>query len=160
MKKLIVLLTVVSFAFIVKATNETNYVIVGDKVYFSNNVKIGLANLRLETEDGLTFKAPLKIVDAYMVDGTLCERLPLFCPDGRVKCTALLELVSFRNGLKLYKLCSYKNNKNLGCYFFDETNRESMYFVYKDGKLHLRVNEKNAETVFDFFHVKFISNNT
>lgn len=158
MKKLIVLLAFVSLAFIVRAANELSYVIVGDKTYFSNNVKIGLTNLRMDTEDGLTFKAPLKMVDAYMIDGILCERLPIFCADGKVKCTALLELVSLRNGMKLFKLHAYKNNKGLGCCFVDETNRESMYFVYKDGKLHLRVDEKNAETVFDFFHVKFIRN--
>ena len=157
MKKLFAILVLVSVSFAVRAADDINYVIVGNKTFFSNHVKIGLSNVRIETEDGLTIKAPLKKVDAYMVDGKLCERLPIYCKNGTIKCTALLELVSLRNGLKLFKMQVDRENKFFGCCFDDNNNQTMIYFVYKDGELYLRVDEKNAETVFDFFHVPFLS---
>lgn len=155
MKKLVVLLVLIMFAVAVRAANETHYVTVGGKTYFSSSVKVGLTNVRIETENGLTIKAPLKKVDAYMIDGKLCKRLPLYCMDGTEKCTALLELVSFRNGLQLYRLNAAGSKKKFGCCFSDNKHQSSIYIVYKDCKLYLRVDEKNAETVFNFFNIKF-----
>ncbi len=157
MKKLVVLLALVSFAFVIQSSGKLNYVTIGDKTYFSNAVKVGINNVRIGTEDGMTVKAPLNKVNSYMVDGKLFERLPIVCIDGNVKCTELLELVAFRNGLRLYKYCPENNSKNLGCCFYDESNLRAMFYIYKEGKLYLRVNKENAETVFPFFGVEFKS---
>ena len=155
MKKLVVLLALVSFAFVIQSSGKLNYVTVGDKTYFSDDVKVGVLNIRIETEDGLTVKAPLKKVNSYMVDGKLFERLPLICYDGHVKCTELLELVAFRNGLRLFKYYPDRTRKNLGCCFYDESNLKAMFYIYKDGELYLRVNKENAQTVFPFFGIEF-----
>lgn len=158
MKKIIVLSALVLLAFVGKAANDLNYVTIEGKTYFSKDIKIGMSNARIGMNDGLTLKAPLERVDAYMVNGRLCERLPVVCSDGEVKCTALMELVCMRNGLKLFKCDAYTGIKNLGASFNDEKEHEVRYFVYKDGELHLRVDEKNAPNVFDFFHVNYLSN--
>ena len=159
MKKLIVLLFLVSAALYSQAGDKPDYVTVGDQTYFSEDVKIGPASVKIGMDNGLTLKAPMKDVSAYFVDGRYYQRLPLVCRNGETKCTALLELVSFRNGLQLFKYLPGHKNNNLGCCFLDAKNDEAMYFIYREGKLHLRINEENAETVFNFFRVEFHGSN-
>lgn len=157
MKKLIVMLAVVSLALVSRAGDELSYVVVGNKTYFSNDVKVGVTHVRIHDDNGTLIRESLKNVDAWMVDGRLCERMPVVCPDGKVRCTALMELVCQRGGLRLYKFCAHKGNNSLGCCFRDKTGDEAIYYVYKDKELHLRVDEKNAGTVFPFFHVTYLA---
>jgi hypothetical protein len=158
MKKIMVLSALMLLAVFCKAANEMDYVIIEGKTYFSDDIRIGMSHASIALENGLRLKAPLELVDVYMVNGKLCERLPIVCSDGEVKCTALMELVCMRNGLKLFKCDVYTGIKNLGASFRDEKEHEVRYFVYKDGMLHLRVDEKNAANVFDFFHLSYLSN--
>jgi hypothetical protein len=153
MKKLIVLFVLVLVAFSGKVGAEMNYVTVDGKTYFSEDVKVGFSNVKIGTEDGLTVKAPLKKVDALMVEGKLWERLPVYCCKGKYMGTELLEFVTQRNDLRLYKY--HSDDCKLGCGFIDDTDRETRYFLYKDGKIYLRVDQRNAETVFDFFGVQY-----
>jgi hypothetical protein len=155
MKKLILMFAVFAFAFIFKASGEMNYVSIEGKTYFSDEVKVGLNSLRITTDEGLTLKAPLKKVDAYMVNGKLFERLPLICKTGKTRGTALMEFVSQRNGLRLYKYCAKCEDDALGCRFFDESQNETIYLVYKDGELYLRIDKINGPTVFPFFRVDY-----
>lgn len=157
MKKLIFLFVLVSFAWIAKAADELDYVCVNGVTYFSEDIKIGAKNARITAENGQTFKAPLEKVDAYRVDGRFFERLPLICADGKNKGTALMELVTQHNGLRLYKFHAGNEDGPANCRFNDKSNAECLYFVYKDGKLYLHVSHENAPTVFSFFHVKYSS---
>ncbi len=153
MKKILAVFAVVMLAFVVRAYGEMNYVIVDGKTYFSEEVKVGLNSIRMVTDEGFTLKAPIRKVDAYMVNGKVFERVPLVCCNGKVKCTALLELVAHRNGLRLYKC--HTDDTTLGCPFLDKNSEESVFLVYKEGKLHLRIDSENADTVLAFFHVSF-----
>lgn len=155
MKKLIAVLVFFSLGFVNVAWGDMNYVSIDGKTYFSDEVKIGSSNLRITTDEGLTLKAPLKKVDAYMVNGRLFERLPLICTKGKTKGTALMEFVSQRNDLRLYKYCTLCENSELGCRFYDKSNLESVYFIYRNGELYLRIDQKNAATVLPFFHVTY-----
>jgi hypothetical protein len=155
MKKMIVLFALVLVAFTGKVGAEMNYVTVDGKTYFSEDVRVGLSNVRIETEEGLMLKASLKKVDALMVEGKLWERLPVYCCKGKYMGNELLEFVTQRNDLRLYKIQS--GDCKLGCGFFDNKDREARYFIYKEGKIYLRIDEKNAETVFGFFGVQFKS---
>lgn len=157
MKRTLVLLAAIFFALATQVAGKISYVTTGDKTYFSEDVKVGYTNVRITDENGIKLKMHLKNVDSYMIDGKLYDRLPLVCRNGNVKCTALLELVAFRNGLRLYKYYSEGTNDDLGCCFIDGSENQAMYFVYKDGNLYLRVDEKNAETVFPFFNMKLKS---
>jgi hypothetical protein len=158
MKKSVVLITLAFFAFILNASAGVNYVTVGKKTWFSDDVRIGMNNIKIATEAGMVVKTPMKNVDAYMVDGKLCERLPVICKDGSEKCTALMELVAFRNGLGLYKYSVNKGSERIGCTLYDEAKHSAVYYVYRNGKLHLRVDNNNANTVFPFFGVEFVNN--
>ena len=155
MKKLIFLFVLVSFVWVAKAADELDFVCVNGVTYFSEDIKIGITNARITTENGMTLKAPLDKVVAYRVNGKLYERLPLICVDGKNKGTALMEFITQHNGLRLYKLSTASTEAPANCRFVDKANTECVYFVYKDGQLYLHVNQANASTVFPFFHVKY-----
>lgn len=155
MKKLLLLLSLICFAFLASAAGEGNYAIVKGKVYFSDHARVVLNKIRMETDDGLTLVVPLKEVEAYKVEDRVFHRLPLVCLNGEERGDALLQLVGHRNGLSLYR-CA-RPDDTLGCSFEDNTGYVSMYFVYKDNDLYLRVDEKNARTVFPFFGIKALS---
>jgi len=158
MKKLVFLFVLVSFVWVAKAADELDYVHMNGVTYFSEDIKIGATNARITTENGMILKAPLSKVDAYRVNGKLYERLPLICVDGKSKGTALMEFVVQHNGLRLYKLHTASPETPANCRFIDKSNTECVYFVYKEGQLYLHVSQKNAETVFPFFHVKYSCN--
>ena len=156
MKKVVMLFALFMLFFAGSTLGAMNYVIIEGKTYFSDEVKMGLSRIKLVTDEGWVLKAPLKKVEACMVEGKVFERVPVVCCNGKFRCMALLELVSTRNGLRLYKMHSC--DSALGCVFCDKQNRESIYMVYKDGKLHLRINRENAATVLAFFHLPYREN--
>lgn len=155
MKKFVVLISLVTFAFLGTAAGKSNYALANGKVYYSENARVVFNKIRLETEDGLTMVIPLKEVDAYRVNDRVFYRLPLVCKNGEERGNALLELVGFRNGLSLFRCL--KPDESLGCCFEDTSGMVGMYFVYKGKDLYLRVDEKNAWTVFPFFGIKALS---
>jgi len=163
MKKLIVLLALVSFGFITKAANELNvasnktgkdisYVIAGGKSYFSQEARVIFNRIRMHMEDGVILTIPLRKVDAYSLDGKIFHRLTLADKRGNEKGSALLELVAERNDLRLYRYSSM--NKNLGCWFEDNRGKTGMYFVYRGDEYHVSVDESNFRTLLPFFGIK------
>lgn len=149
MKKLVVFVAVLALAITARASNEWSYVIVDGTPHFSQDAKMGINGIKMSCEDGTTLRIPFRKLDVASINGKIYERLPLICKDGREKCTALMELISFRNGLRLYSLKA--SDSSLGCCFTDEYGSPRMYFVYKDQDLYLRVDEKNISNVFSFF---------
>ncbi|TVR69898.1 MAG: hypothetical protein EA408_12125 [Marinilabiliales bacterium] len=163
MKKLIVLLALVSFGFITKAANELNvasnktgkdisYVIAGGKSYFSNEARVLLNRIRMHLEDGVVLTIPLRNVDAYIIDGRIFHRLPLVDKRGNERGSALLELVAERNDLRLYRHASV--DRRLACWFEDNRGKTGMYFVYKGDEYHVSVDERNFRTVLPFFGIQ------
>jgi hypothetical protein len=158
MKKFFILFVIVLFTWVAKAAGELDFVCINGVTYFSEDVRIGALNARITTESGTVIKAPLNKVDAYRIDGRLFERLPLICVDGKSKGTALMELITQHNGLRLYKYHPENIEAPQNCRFMDKSKQECVYFVYKDGQLYLHVNQKNASTVFPYFHVEYSCN--
>jgi hypothetical protein len=157
MKKLMIISVLVLSAFAVKAAGENiSYVTIDGKTHFCQVLKTGLFRTTL-IKDGLVMKVPFRKVDAYMKDGHLYERLPVICEDGRVRGTALMEYITQRNGLRLYKLCRYTETCDPEKHVFGKAEAEYTYFVFRDGKFYLRVDEKNALTALPFFGVKVIA---
>jgi hypothetical protein len=56
---------------------------------------------------------------------------------------AMMEYVTSRSGLRLYRYCCK-----------DQKTTQYAYFVYKDGKLHLRINKENGLSTLPFFGIK------
>jgi len=121
------------------------YVKTADKVYFGQDVKVRMIYTKIISSDGTVQKVKTNDVKAYMHDNKLFECMPLICPDGDTLCHAFMEKMSSRSGLNLYryKCCS-------------ECGVTCIYFVYKDDKLYLRVNQMNAESILPFFGIKSV----
>jgi len=158
MKKLVFLFVLVFFTWVAKAAGELDFVSISGVTYFSEDVRIGALNARVATENGVVIKVPLSKVDAYRINGKLFERMPLICFDGKNKGTALMELITQRNGLRLYKYHPENEEVPLNCRFTDTSSQECVYFVYKEGQLYLHINQLNASTVFPYFHVEYSCN--
>lgn len=152
MKKIIVLLAIAFFAISGIVANESDYVVFDGKVYFCDHAKVTFKKIKLYNEEGLDQVIPLRNVDRYCIEGRVFQRLPLVCKDGDVKCTALLELISYRNGLGLYKYGSM--NDQLGTCFEDSSGWHGIYFIFtKNNEYYLTLGEKDIQSVMPFFGI-------
>ena len=159
MKKLFAILVLAMFAFVVEANagNETlNYVKSGGKTYFCDKVRPGLFCANITLEDGSTLKIPFSKIDAYFCNGHLFERLPVVIKGEMTGQTALMEYVTTRNGLRLYKYCEFGECGDLMDNTYKKAHQQTAYYVFKDGGFYLEINKKNASTVLPFFGIDVI----
>lgn len=156
MKTFLIALFMMVLALAASAGETVNYVTVKGKTYFCKELKSGMFRLGIVLNDGTTLKVPFNKVDAYMCKGHLYERLPLMCPNAKPGCTALLEFVTARNGLRLYKYCKYGECCDPANNSYKKAEAQYLYTVFKDGKFYLRVDQENAPTVLPFFGIEAI----
>ena len=137
----------VCFSFKVIASDpDVCYVKTADKVYFGQDVKVRMIYTKIISSDGTVIKIKTNDVKSYMHDNKIYESLPLICMDGDTLCHAFMEKMASRSGLNLYR---YKCCSDCGV--------NCVYFVYKNQKLYLRVNQMNAESILPFFGIKSVS---
>lgn len=122
-----------------------SYVKAGGKVYFGQNLKRGLFNIKIISTDGTVLRIPNQQVTAYMHDSKLFEYLPVVSENKDTLCFAMMEYITSRSGLKLYRYSCY--DKNVTSYG---------YFVFKDNKFYLSINKENAASTLPFFGVEII----
>jgi hypothetical protein len=161
MKKLIAILLLVMFAFTLEARNDpessnVNYVKSGDKIWLCEKMKSGLFALNIRMEDQGTLKIPFREVDSYFCNGRLFERLPVIYEGAPSGSTALMEYITSRNGLRLYKYCKYGECGELVNNTYEKAHLQFTYFIFRGGKFYLEVDQKNAPTVLPFFGIKVI----
>lgn len=148
MKKSVLTIALILICFGIKAVAgnpDVCYVKTADKVYFGQNIKMGFINTKVISADGTITKVKNNDIKSYMHDNRLFELMPLICEKGDTLCYDFMERMSSRSGLNLYryKCC-------LDC------DVRYAYFVFKDDKLYLRVNQMNAESILPFFGVKYV----
>ncbi len=155
MKKTALLFLMVFFISAGFATNPSHltYVTVNGKTVFCKDLVDAGKAIKMVMENGETEKIQFAVVDAMMHDGRLFERVPVFDKNNDQICTSLMELKAVRNGLKLYRNCEYSSLSDCNM-TPDPEHPEKCFLVYKDGKLHLRLDEKNAANVLSFFHIE------
>lgn len=159
MKKLFLFLILFVSVLLLKAGGESvSYVTFDGKTYFCEKVTTGLFNMNLRLSDGSTMKVPIKKVQCYSTNGRIFERLPIMCKDAPANCTALMELVTTRNGFRLYKHCECRESGDLLDNTYEKAHMQSEYYVFKDGKFYLPVNKDNAESILGFFGIKALWN--
>jgi hypothetical protein len=146
MKKSILFIALLLICFGLKsiaANPDVCYVKTSDKVYFGQDVKIGMIHTKIISDDGTVRKIKNNDVLAYMHENKLYELLPVICEKGDTICKALMEQLSSRGDFKLYK------------YKCQESGYEQCaYFVFKDGNLYLKINQLNADSILPFFGLK------
>jgi len=119
-----------------------SYVKTGNNVYFGQDLKIGLFNSKIISSDGTVTKIPNRDVVAYMNHSRLFEYLPVVCESNDTLCYAMMEYITTRSGLSLYR---YN--------YFDGRATKSHYFIFKEGKFYLQIDKRNALTVLPFFRI-------
>lgn len=143
---LIIALILAGFGMKVLAEGETtSYVKTDTKVYIGDDLKQGIFNMKVISSDGTVTKVPYRDVRAYMDDSRLFEYLPVVCENYDTTCYAMMQYVTSKSGLNLYRYCCYEGR-----------DAKFVFYVYKEGKFHLRVDQKNAATVLPFFGLKVV----
>lgn len=147
MKKLAVLITMVFICLVMKAQQNKDvcYVNTVDKVYFGQDVKVGLNHTRIISDDGTVAKIDNHDVKSYSHEGRFYELLPVVCEFGDTTCFALMQYVSSNSGMKLYRYNCPDPQKP--CF---------NYFVFKNGKFYSRMDENNASETLKLFGIKAI----
>jgi hypothetical protein len=157
MKKLALFLILFMPVMMLKAGGEaTSYVTANGKTYFCQTVRSGLFHMNLKMTDGTIMKVPLNKVDSYSCNGRLFDKLPVKCKWAPANCTALMEYVTQRNGLRLYKYCKVQEHGEIYDCTYQSAHKQVEYFVFKDGKFYLHVTQENAESILPFFGIKII----
>jgi len=128
------------YANVMAGSEPACYVKTAEDVYFGQKLKIGLLKTKIISEDGKIVKVPNKEVLSYTNGSRLFELLPLVDNDPETPELVFMECITSRSGHKLY---CYENNTN--------RNATKEYFVYRDGKLHVRINQTNAASILRFF---------
>jgi len=148
MKTTIAIITFILIGFAVKAMpgdESISYVKAGDKVYFGEDLKVGLFNTKVITTDGTAIKIPNRDVKSYMHDSKLFELLPSIGENRKPNGYKLMEYITSRSGLKLYRS---------NCYDGKDTWND--YLVYKDGQFYLRIDQENASSTLPFFGIEVL----
>jgi hypothetical protein len=124
---------------------DISYVKTRDTVYFGQNLKIGLFNSKIISSDGTYTKISNRDVIAYMHNSHLFEYLPVIGESNQILFYAMMEYLTSRSGLRLFRY-NYFDGRDTKCY----------YYVFKDGKFYLKIDQRNALTVFPFFGINDI----
>ena len=159
MKKTVFIAMVIMMAFGLRlfADEAISYVKAEGKVYLAKDVKIGLIKTKIFTLEGQIVKVPNAKVDAYMHNNHLFERLPVVCENNIVECMALMEYVTSRSGLRLYRYSSTYENYDPLTLRFEKASEHQDYYVFQDGKFYLRIDRKNAATALPFFGIEVVA---
>lgn len=157
MKTITIAIVLMVFVLAAKAGSESvSYVTVGGKTYFCRELRQGLFRAGVVMDDGTVLKVPFSKIDAYTCKGHLYERLPVMCESAKPGCTALMEYVTSRNGLRLYKYCQYGECCDPAGNKYTKAHARYLYTIFKDGKFYLKIDQQNAGSVLPFFGIEVI----
>jgi hypothetical protein len=148
MKKPLFILALILISFGAKAMigdNSISYVKTGSEVYFGQDLKIGFFNYKLLNSDGTVKKIPVREVVAYTHNSQHFDYLPVVNKSNVVTGYAMMEYVTQRNGLNLYRRCC-----------IDEKSTRYDYYIFKNGEFHLKIDQENAKTTLPFFGIKVV----
>jgi len=148
MKNAIVILALSLFCFGLSAAvivEPATYVKTGDQVYFGQDLKMGLFNYKVIDADGVVTKIRNRDVVAYTHNSRHYESLPVICKTSDTLCFAMMEYVTQKSGLNLYRYANYEDGE-----------ARFEFFVFKNGEFYLRIDQENVKTTLPFFGIKVV----
>jgi hypothetical protein len=159
MKKSICIVIFIMMAIGIKviAGEKVCYVTSNGNTYFGKELRQGLFKTKIVSADGKVIKVKNKDIDAISDGKHLFEKLPMICENNDTVCMAMMEYLTSRDGLKLYRYTCYSEDNDPLTNTYQQVHQQFGYFVFKDGKFYLQIDEKNAETTFPFFGIDVIS---
>lgn len=143
MKKmnLIVMAGILAFSTMVKA-GVPDYVISGEEVKYYEKLRYGITSCLVGIEETARVRYSAKEIGTYRKDRRIYERMPVVRNNIETGTYAFMELIAYRNGLKLYR---HKTLQGTGLPEFEE------YFVYQDGNFVVAYDKKNYKSLNNFF---------
>jgi hypothetical protein len=159
MKKSILIAAFIIMAVVIKslAAEKVVYVTANGNTYFGQELKQGLFKTKIVSSEGQIYKVKNHDIAAYSDGKHLYEKLPVICENNDTMCLAMMEYITQRDGLRLYRYTCYKGDNDPATNTYRKTQAHYGYFVFKDGKFYLRIDEKNAATAFPYFGIDVIS---
>ena len=142
MKKLsiLVIIGIVCLTSMVKA-GVPDYVICGEDVRYFEKVRYGLNTSLVGIAESGRVRYLAEDVISFRMNGRVYERMPVIRNNKETGRYSYMELVAFRNGLKVFRESSDGSPVRPS---YD-------YIVYQDGKYVVRFDEKNSENLSKFF---------
>jgi hypothetical protein len=139
------------------ASEKVCYITANGNTYFGQELKQGLFKTKIVSADGKIIKVKNHAIDAYSDGKHQFEKLPVICENNDTMCIAMMEYLTSREGLKLYRYTCFYEENDPATSTYKKAHEHYGYFVFKDGKFYLRIDEKNAASTFPFFGINVIS---
>jgi hypothetical protein len=114
------------------------YVITADGIKYYDNVRYGLVDLVGVNNQGKV-RYKMDEVLAYRKDGRIYEKVPMMVNNRKTERHVFMELVAYRNGLKVYKHRSGDLDNNYE------------FFVYRNQEFVVQFDQRNTPSLKAFF---------
>lgn len=135
--------------FPLNAVEEVNYLVTDEDTFIGTNLNFGLSNAKLTQTDGQVAKIDKDLVESFFVTNKRFDKMPIYMNGKNTGKEDFMELISQRNGLRLYK---FKCNQNLNVNDKDAC----LLIVFKEKDFYVQVDKNNAKTIAEFFHINEI----
>ena len=118
-------------------------------------IQVGAKNIKATLENGEKVTVPISTVKMYSLNGKIYEKLPVFVDNKDSKQQMFMEFIATRAGLKLYKYTKYEEAADAVTGDYIGYTNVDHYVVFKGDQFHVELTERNYQTMFDFFRVKY-----
>jgi hypothetical protein len=157
MKKLTLILTIILFSLTGFAKNWTgNYYMVSTGETMScKKITLGRDFTKATLENGTKVTIPTAEIKLYRLNGKIFEKLPVFVNNKATGRQQFMEFVTTRGGLNLYRYSKYEEgiDKSTGAYL--GVSKVDYYCVFRGDQYWVAVTDRNYQTLFDFFRIKY-----
>ena len=150
MKKLVAIICVTFYCLSGIAKDPgVSFVVTNEGKMECKKIYLGLNNARITLVNGEKMSVPVASISSYTIENKVFNRLPLFKDGKLTNRTAFMELVKTCGEFSLYKLemCDFGS--------WDLHDKINCYFVYKEDKLHLVVDERSLPNICKFFDLTY-----
>jgi hypothetical protein len=131
-----------------------NYVTTEGQTVFCKDLHFGFNKAKLYDENGEMSKIDISKIDAFMVDDRLFEKLPVMNNTSTTGNSTIMEFITSRSGLKLYRFVEYSDIIDLVTPAFSKNSNGYEYYVYKDGQPYLKLDQHTAPSILSFFGIE------
>jgi len=147
MKKSIVIIALVFACFGINAiaANEYDcYLQAGGKVYYGQDLKIGLVHTRIVLPDGTFAEVDNRDITAYRHHDKFFMLMPVICNGSDTLCFAMMEFIKAKSGCTIFRYCCSGEEDRL------TEAKKNYFFLYKEGKFYRRIEEDQTEALLAF----------
>ncbi len=113
-------------------------------------IYVGFNKVRVMLENGQKRSIPVGLINSYTLNGKEFTKLPLFENGKQTNKMVFMELIKTQSDSSLYKYAYY--NYGRSAYDFTDLNaKRYSYFLYKDNRLFMELDEKSLLNVCKSF---------